>query len=487
KAAREYCDELAPKITDLEVRLKRRLLEPPLRGEIENRYGQQVTNLWESDVASFDPVIEGDLIEQSRLSAEYNELLASAKLAFQGDSYNLSEIAKFHESPDRQTRYDSQSVVWSWFAAYGERLDAIYDAQVTLRARMAEKLGYADYIALAYRLRYRIGYGRGDIEQFRDAVRTEVVPLATRLRSHQGQRLGVDRLMYWDEPLIDPQGNPRPQGDHDWMIKRAAEMFDAMSPQLSRFFHLMHDRGLMDLKVRNGKAGGGFCTSFARLGIPYIFANFNGTKGDVEVFTHEMGHAFQNYSSRDQPLIDYLWPTIEACEIHSMGLEYLTWPHMEKFFGADATRFRQLHLMSAMYFLPYGVAVDHFQHLVYANPSCTPAERHEMWLEMEATYLPWRDNGDVPYLRKGGRWQLQRHIYLDPFYYIDYTLAEVCALQFWRAAQADPDDALNRYIHLCHRGGEAPFIDLVESAGLESPFAPGVLGNMVDHIRVELS
>jgi M3 family oligoendopeptidase len=259
-----------------------------------------------------------------------------------------------------------------------------------------------------------------------------------------------------------------------------------MGPELSAFFRLMNDRGLMDLKVRDGKAGGGFCTAFPRIGVPYIFANFNGTKGDVEVFTHEMGHAFQNYSSCTKPLSDYHWPTVEACEIHSMGLEYLTWPHMDKFFGEDGQRFRDLHLTSAIFFLPYGVAVDHFQHLVYAKPDATPEQRHAMWQEMEQLYLPWRDNGDLAYLAKGGRWQLQRHIYLNPFYYIDYTLAEVCALQFWLQARASEQQALKNYIALCQRGGEVSFVELVESAGMKSPFAEGVLRGLVKEIRDSL-
>jgi M3 family oligoendopeptidase len=306
------------------------------------------------------------------------------------------------------------------------------------------------------------------------------------LRRRQAHALGLESLKFWDEGVHDPLGNPAPQGDHDWMIERARAMFDAMHPEIGGFFGLMVDAHLMDLKNREGKAGGGFCTAFPDFGVPFIFANFNGTKGDVEVFTHEIGHALQAYLSRQQPVIDYLWPTYESCEIHSMSLEFLTWPHMDKFFGEGADRFRKIHLAQSLLFIPYGVAVDHFQHLVYANPDATPAERHGMWREMERTYLPWRDYGDLPHLPHGGFWQFQRHIYLSPFYYIDYTLAQTCALQFWARATQDYPRAIADYLALCRRGGEAPFQELARSAGLVSPFAANSLRDVARLARGEL-
>jgi M3 family oligoendopeptidase len=249
----------------------------------------------------------------------------------------------------------------------------------------------------------------------------------------------------------------------------------------------MHEGSFLDLKNRDGKAGGGFCTSFPSHGMPFIYANFNGTKGDVEVFTHEVGHAFQCYQSRAKPLFEYLWPTFESCEIHSMSLEYLTWPHMEKFFGDGAERFRRIHLMQGMLFLPYGVAVDHFQHLVYASPGATPAERYKMWQEVERLYLPSVNYGDLPHAGEGGRWQYKRHIYLSPFYYIDYTLALTCALQFWLRSRQDPSGTMKAYVALCGRGGEAPFRELARSAGLKSPFEPGCLKDVVAQARATLA
>jgi M3 family oligoendopeptidase len=221
--------------------------------------------------------------------------------------------------------------------------------------------------------------------------------------------------------------------------------------------------------------------------MPFIFANFNGTRGDVEVFTHEVGHAFQGHLSHPRFPIELESPTYDACEIHSMSLEFLTWPHMERFFGADAERFRRLHLAGSLLFLPYGVAIDELQHRVYENPGATPADRHAMWREIEAAYMPWRDWGDLAWPAQGGQWQQQLHLFHHPFYYIDYTLAQVCALQFLLRMRADAGEALESYRALCARGGEAPFLDLAASAGLESPFEESCLKRIVDALRPELA
>ncbi|MEX2174052.1 MAG: M3 family oligoendopeptidase [Pirellulaceae bacterium] len=487
KKEREYCDEITPRLTDLDVRLKRLLLAHPQRDALARRFGPQAFALWEADCLSFDPAIEGHLVREAKLCAEYNELTAAAQLEFRGQKYNLSGIVKFREDADRQTRHDAEQVRWQWYADQRPALDRIYDDLVRLRQEMAQQLGFADYVGLGYKRMKRVDYTQQNVEQFRAEVREHLVPLAAELRGQQAKGLGVDRLMFWDDAIHDRQGNPAPHGDHDWMVARATEMFDAMGSDLGGFFRLLVEAKLTDLKNRDGKAGGGFCTSFPSYGLPFIFANFNGTKHDVEVFTHEMGHAYQAYQSRHQPLLDYLWPTYESCEIHSMGLEFLTWPHMEKFFDADAERFRRIHLTQGLLFIPYGVAVDHFQHLVYERPEASSAERHAMWQEMERMYLPWRDYGDLPHVADGGFWQFQRHIYLSPFYYIDYTLAQTCALQLWVRAQRDLPGTMAAYNALCARGGEAPFQELARSAGLVSPFEPGCLRDVVAQAREALA
>ena len=345
---------------------------------------------------------------------------------------------------------------------------------------MARTLGFESYTPLGYRNMRRVDYDAADVARYRDQVAEHVVPLVARILQQRTAAMGWDRLRFWDEALVDPAGNPKPAGNYDFLVDAAQTMFDELDPRLAAFYRTMRDGGFMDLRNRPGKAGGGFCTSFPTVGMPYIFANFNGTHGDLNVFTHEMGHAFQNAESRALPGIDYLWPTSESAEINSMGLEFLTYPAIGRMVGeAEADRFRRMHLIGALSFLPYGVCVDHFQHEVYANPDASPSDRHAMWKRLEARYMPWTDYGDIAFLNKGGRWQAKQHIYRSPFYYIDYTLAQCCALQFWQQAQHDRADAMNRYVALCGRGGSAPFQDLVRSAGLTSPFADHALASVV--------
>lgn len=488
REAQNCLDELKPKLTDMAVTWKKRLLQEPLCSELREAFGDQAIAIWTADVASFDPAMEAALVAESKVESQYTELLAGAEVVFQGETRNLSDMRKYLEHPDRDARHGAVMATWGWYARHREQLDAQFDQLVRLRHEMAATLGDPSYVELGYRRMLRIDYAENDVRTFRDAVRERVTPLCLKLVERQRETLGLDgSVMYWDEALLSPGGNPRPQGDHDWMMSRAREMFDDIGNGLGAFFRQMSDGGFMDLKNRPGKAGGGFCTSFASEGMPFIFANFNGSKGDVEVFTHEIGHAFQNFMSRDQPLFDYCWPTYESCEIHSMGLEFLTWPQMERFFGEEAEAFRRVHLEESLRFLPYGVAVDHFQHLVYQRPQATAAERHAMWREVEQMYLPWRDYGDVPHANDGGFWQQQRHIYTSPFYYIDYTLAMTCAMQLWVRAEKDFEQAMQAYVSLCKRGGEAPFRDLVASAGLRSPFEPGCLDDVVAAAEAFLS
>jgi M3 family oligoendopeptidase len=480
KADRDYADALSPEAADLETALKRRLLADGDRTGLAALVGEHALRLWDTDVTTFDPVIKPDLEEESRLCARYTELLASAKLEIAGQTVNLAGLGPYAEDPERSMRHEAEQVRWRFFEANAAALDDLYGQLVKLRHGMARKLGFQTYTPLGYRRLRRVDYGPDEVAGYREQVVRHVVPLVARLLEARRAVNGWDRLRYWDEALVDPAGNPKPAGDHDMLVDAAQAMFDGMDDRLASFYRLMHDGGFMDLKNRPGKAGGGFCTSFPTEGVPFIFANFNNTHHDIGVFTHEMGHAFQNWESRDQPGVDYLWPTMEAAEINSMGLEFLSYPGIGKLVGeAAAGRFRRMHLIGALAFLPYGVCVDHFQHEVYANPDASPADRHAMWSRLEKIYMPWTDYGDLDFLTKGGRWQAKPHIYGSPFYYIDYTLAQCCAMQFWVKSRRDYAGAMEAYVALCARGGSAPFQDLVRSAGLVSPFADGALEDVV--------
>ncbi len=486
RAARVARDEVAPKLTAFETAMKRRYVGGPQRSALVGNFGEHIGRLWENDLATFDPVIEPDLVRESELCAQYTALIAGIEVDFRGERLNLSALARYGSDSDRNVRYEATAARWRALGAHAAELDRIYDDLVHLRTKMARTLGCANFTELGYRRMRRIDYGRADVERYRDAVVRHVVPIANALVRRTSSRLGLNRISVWDEVLVAAESSPKPRGDERWIVDRTIESFEEMDPQLGAFVRMMSESQLTDLVTRPGKAGGGYCTMLPTHGVPFVFTNFNGTKGDVTVLMHELGHAFQGYSSRALPIVDYLSPTLESAEIHSMALEYLTWPHMERFFGDEADTYRRAHLAQAMLFLPYGVAVDHFQHLVYEQPDATAAERHAMWRSMEERYLPWRCYGDLERPNGGAFWQSQLHIYRLPFYYIDYTLALCCALQFWASAFDDRDDALARYVTLCARGGEAAFQDLVTSAGLTSPFEPDALRNVVARAKAVL-
>lgn len=482
-ADRERCDQLSTAWRVHDVAIQRALVESTHRPALEQRLGSYLFQRWECDVAAFAPQIEEDTVREQALNTAYQALTGGAKVEVFGQTLTLSQLRKYEVSPERHVRREAAEARWAWTAQNGPELDRIYDELVHLRHGMARKLGYDNYTQLIYKIRQRTDYGPAEVARWRDEVRRHVVPAAADIQRRRAARLGLDSLKVWDEGIYDDQPNPAPQGDGAWMIGQARKMFDEMDPDLSAFYRLMADQGYMDLESRQGKAGGGFCTSFHQTGMPFIFANFNSTSGDASVFTHEMGHAFQCWSSRNAPIHSLVWPTYDAAEIHSMSLEFLTWPWMHLFFGDQADRFRKMHMEDDLLFLPYGVAVDHFQHEVFSNPTATPAERHAMWSAIEKTYTPWRDWDHIEYGAKGGRWQLQTHIYVAPFYYVDYTLAGACALQLWLRSTKDPAEAMTAYKALCTRGGTAPFGELATGAGLRVPYEPGALEDVVAHAR----
>jgi M3 family oligoendopeptidase len=370
-----------------------------------------------------------------------------------------------------------------FFAEHEEEFDRIYDELVKVRTEIAQKLGYKNFVELGYYRMMRTDYNAEMVAKFRQQVKDFIVPITTKLRERQQQRIGVEELKFYDENFEFQTGNAAPKGSPEWIIDNGQKMYNELSKETGEFFKFMNDNNLMDLVAKKGKAGGGYCTYIENYKSPFIFSNFNGTSGDIDVLTHEAGHAFQVYSSRHFEIPEYNWPTYEACEIHSMSMEFFTWPWMELFFKEDTDKYKFAHLSGGLLFLPYGVSVDEFQHWVYENPEASPKERKNKWREIEKVYLPHRDYDGNVYLENGGFWQRQGHIYGSPFYYIDYTLAQICAFQFWKRSRENQEEAWKDYAHLCQLGGSMSFTKLVEEANLISPFEEGCVESVVGEIE----
>ena len=448
------------------------MLASSFRKDFTEEYGDLMFVNAEIALKTFSPEIMGDIQQENDLTQEYEKLLASAQIPFEGKTYTLSQMSPFKTDADDARRLAAWKAEGQWYKDNQAALDGIYDKLVHLRDQMGKKLGYEGYTPLGY---YRMGrncYTKEDVEKFRAAVRTYLVPLADSIYREQAKRLGKEYPMsFADNALEFRSGNPRPVGTPDDILAQGKRFYDALSPETSEFFRTMLDGELLDVLSTEGKAGGGYCTSIDDYRVPFIFANFNGTQHDVEVVTHEAGHAFAAYMNRDRVPMSYTWPSLEACEVHSMSMEFFAWPWAEGFFGKDTQKFYYSHLSGALTFIPYGTMVDHFQHIVYEKPDMTPAERHGVWKELLGIYMPWMKlDGDIPFYAEGEGWQRQHHIYSSPFYYIDYCLAQTVSLQFWALLQKDQKNAWEHYMAYTRQGGSRTFTELLKNAGMESPF-----------------
>lgn len=448
------------------------MLASPFRKDFAAEYGDLMFVNAEIELKTFAPEIVPQLQRENDLTQEHQKLIASAKVPFEGKTYTLAQMGPFQSDADDARRLAAWKAVGQWYKDNQPELDRIYDELTHLRDEMGRKLGYEGYTPLGYYRMKRNCYTKEDVESFRAAVRKYLVPLADRVFRAQAQRIGVAYpLSYADNALKFRSGNPRPQGTADNIIAQGKKFYDELSPETSEFFQTMLDNDLMDVLATEGKAGGGYCTGIMDYKVPFIFANFNGTQGDVEVVTHEAGHAFACWMNRDRVPGSYVWPGMEACEVHSMSMEFMAWPWTEGFFGPDTKKYLYSHLAGALTFIPYGTLVDHFQHEVYANPDMTPAQRHAVWKELQGQYMPWaRLDGDIPFFADGEAWQRQSHIYGAPFYYIDYCLAQTVALEFWALLQKDKKAAWEKYMAYTKQGGSRTFTALLENAGLDTPF-----------------
>ncbi len=480
----EYWDEYGPMYSVFENRLSKICVECPYREDLYRYIPETFFKIAECSMKSFSEEIVPLLQKENKLGTEYEKLRASAQIEFRGETYNLSTISLLAEDQDRDTRKGATDAKWGFYAANEAEFDRIYDELVKVRVEIAKTLGYESFTEVGYYRMWRLDYDREMVANYRRQVAEDIVPLAEDLYARQARRLGVDKVRYYDDRMEYPDGNPQPQGTYDELIAAARKMYHEMSPETGEFIDVMIENDLWDLKSRDGKEMGGYCTSFPEYKVPFIFANFNGTSGDVDVLTHEAGHAFQYYtSSKTIPLSDLQFPTMESAEIDSMSMEFNAWPWMELFFKDKADRYRFLHLSGAVKFLPYGVLVDHFQHEVYANPEWTPDERKACWRSLEKMYQPYKDYEGCDTLEKGCWWFGQGHIFTMPFYYIDYTLAQVCALQFWARGQKKDPDTWKDYLTLCSLGGTQSFTQLVRSANLRVPFEDGCLKDVVVRIN----
>ena len=475
-AENDFFDENLPLLKDLEQEIGQAMLASPFRPELEERLGKLLFINLEIENRSFKPEMMELMQEENRLCSEYQKLYASAMVEFDGKTMPLPKLGPYKQSTDRAVRRAAYEEEGRFFDAHREELDRLYDQLIQNRTAQARMLGYENYLQLGYDRMGRNCYDVKKVAAFRDQIAEDLVPVVARVKARQAKRLGVDPFRFWDDVLLFPDGNPVPQGTADDILAAGLEMYRKLSPETAEFIDHLYENELLDVLSREGKAPGGYCTELYDYRSPFIFSNFNGTSGDVDVLTHEAGHAFAGWRAMKQGILHPLMsPTMEACECHSMSMEFLTGPYHQLFFGPATRRYEIAHCEESLTFIPYGCMVDEFQHRMYENPELTPQQRNQVWLELEQKYRPWVDFGDLPFYGRGAGWQRQLHIYLYPLYYIDYCMAQTVAFQFWMASLADREGTWKRYLAFADQGGTRTFEELVHGAGLKLPYGPGCM------------
>ena len=473
KKAQDKLDEIYPVVSNYATKFEKILLKAKYRKDAEAAFGTYLFKMYESHQKAFDEKIIPDLIEENKLTSKYDEIMGGAQIEFRGEVYNTSQLGKFLSDSDRATRKEAAQAFDKWLGEHEQEIADIYDKLVKLRHKMAKELGFKNFVDLGYLKLGRTDYDSKKVAGYREQIKAEVVPVCQKLYKVQMKNLGIKNPQYYDYNLSFKSGNPLPKGGTQDLVNAAKHMYEDMSKESGEFINFMIDHHLMDLEARAGKAPGGYMTTFPKYKAPFIFSNFNGTAGDVDVLTHEGGHAFQGYLSADIKIPEYQSPTLESCEIHSMSMEFFAWPYMNDFFGEDAEKYKYSHLSGAIEFLPYGITIDEFQHWVYEHPEATHEERCAKYLEIERANLPHKKYDDTPTLAKGTWWMRQGHVFGSPFYYIDYTLAQVVAFQFLDENIKNHERAWKKYVKLCKMGGKLPFTGLLEKDHLRNPFEEG--------------
>ncbi len=477
-----YYDEVGPLFQEMSVEYGSLLLASPFREELEKSINPRVFRSYEIAKKAFSPAIIEELQKENALTTEYSSFMSSMVFTFDGQEMPLAFLRGKLEDEDREVRRRACEAIGQGLAQHADKLDDIYDQLVKVRDTMAKKMGYRNFVELGYYRMGRMDYDADMVAKFRDNVKESLVPCVQTLKKELAKELGIDCIRFYDDAIYQTGQTPRPFADKAGIFAAAQKMYDSMNPTVGDFMRSMQENEAFDVDSRDGKWGGGYCTAFPKYKQPFILANFNGSSGDVDVMTHEFGHALAAHFVFEEGNPELDVGGMETAECHSMSMEFFCWKYMDLFFGEDAPRYRKRHLLDALSFIPYGVIVDEFQHRVYENPDMTPAERNALYRDLEAKYRPYMHWEGIPYLERGTRWQYQMHIYESPFYYIDYCLAQTVAINFLLASEKDYDRAFAHYLQFSRTGGQKAFEQLVEDAGLPSPFRDGALTEMADGV-----
>lgn len=487
EAEDEYINNMIPTVMPKLLAMNEAIMSSKFKEDIIKEYGKQYFTQMELQKKTFCEANIPLMQQESKLTNEYQKIMATAEIEFDGKKLNLYGVQKYFEHEDRTVRAAAVKAYSDFYHKNEARLEEIWSELISNRNQQGRNLGYDNFIPVGYMQQGRTDYGQKEVESFREQVRTVIVPLCQKLYEAQAKRLGVDNIMFYDEKCVFTDGNAVPAGDDDFMVDEAGKMYHEISPETGEFIDFMIEHELMDLKNKPGKASTGYMTSLLDYKAPFVFSCFNQTIFDMQVLTHELGHAFAGYMAmRNQPISEYYSESTDIAEIHSMSMEQFSYPYAERFFGDQADKFRFAHLQEAITFVPFGVAVDEFQHICYENPDLTPKQRTLEWKKLEEKYMPWRKYEADDFFDRGGYWYHKLHIYLYPFYYINYTLTTMGAMEFKKKDKENHENAWKDYLNLCKCGGSMSYLETLAYANVMNPFEAGSVERAIGVARDEL-
>lgn len=468
-AEQDYLDEIGPEISVAEAEVSRCYLTSKFRHELEKRFPKVMFVNMQMSVDAHDPRIVSERVEENKLTTEYTKLMSNIVIDFNGEKLPMSGIRKYFTSDDRELRKAAYMKFGQAIENNKEKLDEIYDKLVKVRTAMGKKMGYENFSPLGYLQMQRNCYTKEDIARFRANVLKYMVPLASKIRNKVAKNLGWEKQYIYDYDVFT-QEEPKPIGTPEQIFANASKMYNEMSPETGKLFDTMVECECFDVMSREGKWGGGYCDGLPAYKLPFILSNWNGSAGDIDVLTHEFGHALEFYKSFSIESEFLSSVSMETAEVHSMSMEFLAYPWLQLFFGNKTEEYKFYHIGGAVTFIPYGTIVDYFQQTCYDNPDMTPAERNAFYNKIEKQFLPYMTTEGIPALQDGRRWQRQAHIFESPFYYIDYCFAQFTALQFLALSQQDYKATFEKYIKFLNFGGTKTFVELLAECGLKSPF-----------------
>jgi oligoendopeptidase F len=489
KAYLHFVEQVEPQLKPRQFALEQLYVAHPSRPALVQAGSRY--QVFDRDVANHVQLFRPENValetEESKLGQQYQKLIGAQVVNFRGKEKTLVQMSRYLEEPDRALRQEAWQAIAERRLQDVDKCEEIFDELVTLRTQIAKNAGFNNYLEFIFRQKGRFDYTPADCVQFHQAIESEIMPAVRTIQTDRKQQLKLNALRPWDL-AVDPQNRPalKPFAGVGEMVSRTQTIFSQLDAELSANFQQLQDLKLLDLDNRKGKAPGGYQSTLAEARVPFIFMNAVGVQRDVETILHEAGHAFHAQATRGEDLYPYRNAPIEFCEVASMAMELLGNEFIEAFYAPiEANRARKTHLEGIIGFFPWMAVVDGFQHWVYTHPGHTRAERKAAYLQ-----LMDRFGGDVDYSGfeavRAHSWHRQLHIFLYPFYYVEYGIAQLGALQVWANSRANKAQALNAYKQALTLGGSRPLPELFKAAGCRFDFSAATINPLIALASSEL-